>query len=253
MDNPVTKQKPTGYEKYINYKWFGLAVFLFVGIVLLPIPNSMLDVGVEYSAGRTYAIDMITTELFGVSALNAEQWQVLLAKITTENMTMGALSRERALSRTLKWCKDKKIPVTNGHLVRAKDYLDGMSDEQYHTLVAQARELMYNKLSYDQLNGDEKIPASRQARHIKVCIALTVFVVVLFLTEGLPLPGVAFCIGLILLFFGILPKDLMPMSYWSDPCWFIMGSLMFAVAFVKTGVDKRLCLAVFGLLARPLV
>jgi len=41
------------------------------------------------------------------------------------------------------------------------------------------------------------------------------------------------------------------MLYWSDACWFIMGSLMFAVAFVKTGVDKRVCLMMFRKLAVP--
>ncbi|MBN1104432.1 MAG: DASS family sodium-coupled anion symporter, partial [Deltaproteobacteria bacterium] len=33
--------------------------------------------------------------------------------------------------------------------------------------------------------------------------------------------------------------------------WFIMGSLMFAAAFVKTGVDKRICLMMFKRLAVP--
>ena len=250
MDDQTAKQKPTGYEKYINYKWFGLACFLFIAIILLPIPDSMLDVGVEYSMGRTYATGMITQELFGTAATEAEQWQILLARIVTENMTMGALSRERALKRTLKWCKDKNIPATEEHLFEVKNYLNFMTDRQYLALATKARQLMYDELSYEQLKDNQKQEAVTQARHIKVCIALTVFVVTLFLTEGMPLPGVAFCVGLILLIFGVIPKDMMPMSYWSDPCWFIMGSLMFAVAFVKTGVDKRLCLAIFGRLAR---
>jgi len=250
MAKEASKQRPTGYEKYINYKWFGLACFLFAVIVLLPIPDSMLDVGVEYSMGRTYSVDMITGELFGTSATEAEQWQILLARIVTENMTMGAISKDRALLRTLKWCEEKNIPVTEKHLIAVKDYLQQMTDEQYHTLATKARELMYDELSYEQLKDNEKQQATTQAHHLKVCIALAVFVVTLFLTEGLPLPGVAFCIGLILLFSGVLPKDLLPMAYWSDPCWFIMGSLMFAVAFVKTGVDKRICLAIFGRFAR---
>jgi len=41
------------------------------------------------------------------------------------------------------------------------------------------------------------------------------------------------------------------MLYWDDAVWFIMGSLMFAAAFVKTGVDKRVCLAIFKRLAVP--
>ncbi len=41
------------------------------------------------------------------------------------------------------------------------------------------------------------------------------------------------------------------MLYWDDAVWFIMGSLMFAAAFVKTGVDKRVCLMMFKKLAVP--
>jgi anion transporter len=41
------------------------------------------------------------------------------------------------------------------------------------------------------------------------------------------------------------------MLYWDDAVWFIMGSLMFAAAFVKTGVDKRAYLAMFSKLAVP--
>ncbi len=77
------------------------------------------------------------------------------------------------------------------------------------------------------------------------------FVVVCFLTECIPLPAVAFCIGLILVFTGVLSRNEVAMLYWSDACWFIMGSLMFAAAFVKTGVDKRICMAMFKKLAVP--
>jgi di/tricarboxylate transporter len=65
------------------------------------------------------------------------------------------------------------------------------------------------------------------------------------------LPAVAFCIGLMYVFTGVLSREAVTMLYWSDACWFIMGSLMFAAAFVKTGVDKRVCLAMFKKLAVP--
>ena len=45
------KSKPTGYDKYINYKTFGIAAGIFVIILVMPTPDSMLDVGVEYSMG----------------------------------------------------------------------------------------------------------------------------------------------------------------------------------------------------------
>jgi len=52
-------------------------------------------------------------------------------------------------------------------------------------------------------------------------------------------------------FTGVYSREDVTMFYWSDACWFIMGSLMFAAAFVKTGVDKRVCLAMFRKLAAP--
>jgi anion transporter len=82
---------------------------------------------------------------------------------------------------------------------------------------------------------------------------MAAFVVTCFLTEAIPLPGVAFSIGLILVFTGLVSREEVAQLFWSDACWFIMGSLMFAVAFVKTGVDKRICLLLFRKLAKPRV
>jgi anion transporter len=112
-------------------------------------------------------------------------------------------------------------------------------------------DLLKNGLEYDQLTGKEKAAADKAAWHIKVAIAMAVFVVLCFFTECIPLPGVAFCIGLILVFTGVLTRKQVAMLYWDDAVWFIMGSLMFAAAFVKTGVDKRVCLMMFRKLAKP--
>jgi len=106
-------------------------------------------------------------------------------------------------------------------------------------------------LKYERLSPGDKVLADRGAWHIKAAIAMVVFVVFCFITECIPLPGVAFCIGLILVFTGVVTRQEVAMLYWDDACWFIMGSLMFAAAFVKTGVDKRVCLMMFRKLAVP--
>ena len=111
--------------------------------------------------------------------------------------------------------------------------------------------MRHDKLTYDSLNDVQKTKADRAARNIHVCLAMVAFVVICFITEAMPLPGVAFCIGLILVFSGIVSRAEVAPMFWSDACWFIMGSLMFAVAFVKTGVDKRICLLIFRSLAKP--
>ena len=102
-------------------------------------------------------------------------------------------------------------------------------------------------------DATKRVVFDKGAWKIKVAIAMTVFVVICFLTECIPLPGVAFCIGLILVFTGVIDREEVAGLYWSDACWFIMGSLMFASALVKTGVDKRICLMMFRKLASPSV
>jgi anion transporter len=128
---------------------------------------------------------------------------------------------------------------------------ENVNDEEFVSLMKNSLDLRKNALRYEDLNKDDKKIADKGAWHIKVSIAMTIFVVFCFITECIPLPGVAFCIGLILMFTGVVNTQDVAMLYWSDACWFIMGSLMFAAAFVKTGVDKRVCLMMFKKLAVP--
>jgi sodium-dependent dicarboxylate transporter 2/3/5 len=114
-----------------------------------------------------------------------------------------------------------------------------------------ALKLRKETLRYEDLSAADRKLADKGAWQIKVSIAMGIFVVLCFLTECIPLPGVAFCIGLILVFTGVVGREEVAGLYWSDACWFIMGSLMFAAAFVKTGVDKRVCLMMFRKLAVP--
>ena len=124
---------------------------------------------------------------------------------------------------------------------------------EFERIMRAGFDLRMNKLSYSDLNAKQQKAADKGAYEIKLAIALTVFVVLCFLTECIPLPGVAFSIGLILVFGGLVTRQQVAQLYWSDACWFIMGSLMFAAAFVKTGVDKRVCLMMFKKLAVPSV
>jgi hypothetical protein len=64
MSNTTTS-KASAYDKYIDYRRFAIAVALFAGILMIPIPRSMLDVAVEYQMGETYVLDYYSQELFG--------------------------------------------------------------------------------------------------------------------------------------------------------------------------------------------
>jgi len=246
------KAKVTGYDKYVDWKMFIIPVVLFGLILVLPTPYGMKDVGMEYRVGPKMAINFLTTSLFNENSNEVEQWQLLVAQMMEKNMDMGALAKERFMSRDLKWCKKYNIAADKKNLGKAKDYIDTqVPTDQFKQLMQSAVDLRKTNLKYENLSEPDKKEADKGAWQVKVAIAMTVFVVICFLTECIPLPGVAFCIGLILVFTGVVSRSDVAGLYWSDACWFIMGSLMFAAAFVKTGVDKRVCLMIFKKLATP--
>ncbi len=245
------KKKATGYDKYVNWKLFIIPVVLFGILLVLPISSSMKKVGMQYSVGPKVVVSQLSQDLFQAKSSSLEQWQLLTAQMMEQNMRMGALTKDRFLKRDVKWCKKYKIPVDSANYEKAVEFVKSLSDERYKAVMSAAFDLRLNKIDYDSLSSGDKKSADKGAWKIKVAIAMVVFVVFCFMTECIPLPGVAFCIGLILVFSGVVSRQEVAMLYWSDACWFIMGSLMFAAAFVKTGVDKRMCLAMFKKLAVP--
>jgi solute carrier family 13 (sodium-dependent dicarboxylate transporter), member 2/3/5 len=248
----VQKKKPTGYDKYVDWKLFAVPVTLLFLVLLLPALDSMKDVGTEYSVGTKTVVEHITKNLFKVAPQDARQWQLLTARIMEQNMRMGALGKDRFLKRDVKWCEQYKIPEDKKNLETAiKHIRDNVNDENYLALMQDSLDLRQNRLNYDHLAEKDKASADEGIWKIKVAIAIMLFVVFCFVTECIPLPGVAFCVGIILVFSGVVSRQEVAALYWDDAVWFIMGSLMFAAAFVKTGVDKRVCLAIFKKLAVP--
>ena len=247
-----TEKKATGYDKYVNWKLFSIPVVLFFLVLAFPTPYGMKDVGTEFKVGPKAVVGFITEEMFGENSSDVAQWQLLTAEVMERNMRTGALSRDRLLKRNLKWCKKYEIQATSANFEKAHNYIkENLSDEAFLDIMNKSLKLRKEDLKYERLTGKDREAADKGAWHIKVAVAMMVFVVFCFMTECIPLPGVAFCIGLILVFTGVVTRNEVAMLYWSDACWFIMGSLMFAVALVKTGVDKRICLMMFRKLAVP--
>ncbi len=246
------EKRVTGYDKYVDWKMFSIPVVLLCLLLLMPTPYGMKDVGTEYRVGPKAVVEHITQTLFDTPSTDAQQWQLLTARIMEHNMNMGALFRSRYLKRDLKWCRQNKILAEKINFEKAREFIGTqISDEAYLSLMQDAMTLRKEGLKYENLSEKDRSEADKGAWHIKVAIGMGVFVVLCFLTECIPLPGVAFCIGLILVFTGVTSRKEVAMLYWDDACWFIMGSLMFAAAFVKTGVDKRVCLMMFRKLAVP--
>lgn len=75
-------------------------------------------------------------------------------------------------------------------------------------------------------------------------LAITVAAVILWVTEAVPMPAVAFVIagGQVLLVYPQQP-DHVASSFMTDSVFFIMGSLMLAVGIVTQRVDRRIALA----------
>lgn len=75
-------------------------------------------------------------------------------------------------------------------------------------------------------------------------IIIVVSALVLIVFEPVPLPAVAMLILVFQVVFGIASPDTVASSFMSDAVFFILGSLMVAVAVVQQGLDKRLALGI---------
>ena len=246
------KKKATGYDKFVNWKLLIIPVVLFAAILLLPTPQGMKKVGMQYSVGPKVVTNYLCEQLFQKSSSDCDQWEILTARLMERNMRMGALSKERLMKRNEKWAKKYKIPADSANFKRAQTFVgENIPADKYLVIMKGAFDKRMKGLDYQELSKNDQKSANKGAWSIKVAIAMVVFVVFCFMTECMPLPGVAFCIGLILVFTGVVSRSEVAGLYWSDAVWFIMGSLMFAAAFVKTGVDKRMCLLMFKKLAVP--
>lgn len=81
--------------------------------------------------------------------------------------------------------------------------------------------------------------------HRTLIIVLVAFI--LIVTESIPLPAVAILILIMQVVLGVVTADEVASSFMSDAVFFIMGSLMLAIAIVSQGLDKRLALFVINL------
>ena len=112
------------------------------------------------------------------------------------------------------WVQEKRwllIIVILGALMYHLPYPDGISPAGYRTLI------------------------------------LGIIVISLIITEPVPLPAVALLIAVLEVAFHIAPAAEVAKTYMNDSVFFIMGSLMMAVAIVHQGLDTRLALGIIQL------
>ena len=78
-------------------------------------------------------------------------------------------------------------------------------------------------------------------------LIIVVIVLILIIGEVIPLPAVAILILILEVVLGFDTPNGVATSFMSDAVFFIMGSLMMAVAIVSQGLDKRLALGIIKL------
>jgi solute carrier family 13 (sodium-dependent dicarboxylate transporter), member 2/3/5 len=251
MAEKTEKAKASGYDKYINWKLFIIPLGLLILLLSIPTPSSMLDVGVEYSMGPKYVQGYFSQELFQRPPTELAQWEIQMVRMMEQSVQLSAFSHEAFLRRNQRWVEQQGIPVTPQHLEQVREFTRQIPPERFRDIMAEGHRVRTEQLTFERLTEQEQARARRAGFHVQAAVGIVLFVVLCFMTEAIPLPMVAFSIGVIALMVGIVDRNSMPSLYWSDATWFIMGSLMFATAFVKTGVDKRIAMAMFGRLKKP--
>jgi sodium-dependent dicarboxylate transporter 2/3/5 len=245
------KKKLSGYDRYINWKFFVIPLGLLLLLLFMPLPNSMLDVGVEYAFGPKYMQEFFSKELFAKKSSDLAQWEIQMVRMMVESVENSSFGQGAFMKRDEKWCKSAGIPSTKGHLEQVKEFVKQIPPDKFKKIMEEGFKLKTEKLTFDELKDNEKQKALQAGFKVKAAVGIVIFVVLCFATEAIPLPMVAFCVGIIAICTGIVDRHNIAGLYWSDATWFIMGSLMFAAAFVKTGVDKRIAMMMFGKLKNP--
>ncbi|RMF10614.1 MAG: anion transporter, partial [Candidatus Neomarinimicrobiota bacterium] len=78
-------------------------------------------------------------------------------------------------------------------------------------------------------------------------LVIFVLTMILIISEPIPLPGIAFIMIIAQVYLGIGDANSVAKAFMNDAVFFIMGSLMLAVAIVKQGWDARIALGIIRL------
>lgn len=78
-------------------------------------------------------------------------------------------------------------------------------------------------------------------------LIIVIITLILIIAEPIPIPGIAFLIILLQVYFGISDSNSVSKAFMNDAVFFIMGSLMLAVAIIKQGWDTRIALGIVRL------
>lgn len=208
-------------------------------------------VGAEKMLGPPLVMEHFAQEVFDTDFESLNQRQATMVWMMKASMDSSSFTHTTFLSRNRRWCEKNEIDVSALGLEAVREIAAAIDPVRFEEILRAAHRLKTTGIDLDRLSEADAARVVRAGFHVKAAVAIVAFVVGCFVTEAIPLPMVAFCIGVIALLTGIFDRETMPSLYWSDATWFIMGSLMFATAFVKTGLDRRIGIMMFGKLKKP--
>src|SRR5438034_3623747 len=81
--------------------------------------------------------------------------------------------------------------------------------------------------------------------HARQALVIALVAMILFITEPIPLPAIALLIAVFEVLFSIASPTQVAQTFMNDSVFFILGSLMLAVAIVKQRLDRRLAVTIF--------
>lgn len=230
----------------------GVAVAFFI-VLLLPTPKSMVQLAEQQTLGQDAVRDSLAMNLFGEDFQHVDYWQAQLVRAFDHSAASGRTTAPGLLQYDRKTLKTAGIEMEPKVFEKFKAQVFSMDPNRVEKILDQVAVWRSHSPEYSNLTAEQMERVKQEAWHIKIGVALTVFVVLSFVTEAMPFPAVAFTIGLVLVFTGVVGREEVAGLFWSDASWFIMGSLMMAAALIKTGLDKRISLAIFRRLPFPSV
>jgi len=247
LSKPIAKRRRANILKLL------LGIFLFLVVLLIPPPASMEKVAVRY----TIADDLIRQE--AAQSLLAKPYEettraeACLLEVFLFTVKEGRSEPDTVFEQSSATWKRASSTYSDSEIHSARELASNASRDNLELLLEWSQKILSGGVTADELTDSQQSSIAKGVRHIRLGTALIVFVIFCFLTEAIPFPAVAFLIGLIAVFGGLVAPSQVASLFWSDATWFIMGSLMLAAALVKTGLDKRISLTFFGMLRRPTV
>ena len=93
-------KKATGYDKYVDWKFFIIPVVLLFAILIMPTPNGMKDVGDGSIPGRPQAADYSFCHQKTISietSSQADQWQLLTGHASWSRIPADGRAQSQAV------------------------------------------------------------------------------------------------------------------------------------------------------------